>query len=314
MEKQKVIIICGPTSSGKTALAFRLAGERKSSIISADSRQVYRGLDTVTGRDIPAAFIRKDSTPRFKDRPVVVYEKDNIRLWGFELLFPDETYNAADFSDLTGRVVRQEQAEDRTVFIVGGTGFFLKALTEPDSLAPTIPDENLRAQLSSLSKEELAEKLWETNPQRFVALNQSDASNPRRLIRAIEVAQTSTQPKPAPPLPQLNFVWVGIKLPLPEIIVKIGSRVKNRLAKAVSEVATLLAVYPDQSLPIYTTLGVKPILKFLAGEITREQLQELWVTDEANYAKRQITWFKKQKTIIWYDQSSLGKIKLDELL
>ena len=93
-----------------------------------------------------------------------------------------------------------------------------------------------------------------------------------------------------------------------------GSRVKNRLAKAVSEVATLLAVYPDQSLPIYTTLGVKPILKFLAGEITREQLQELWVTDEANYAKRQITWFKKQKTIIWYDQSSLGKIKLDELL
>ena len=304
-------IICGPTASGKTALALRLAevstkAGRPASIISADSRQIYQGLDIITGKDIPKGFVKKEN----------FYEKDNLRLWGLDLLSPGEVYNAADFSALTRKIIFEESRQGRAIFIVGGTGFYLKSLTEPDTLAKIPPNEALRRHLEEISLEKLQQKLRDLDSKRFISMNQSDVNNPRRLTRAIEVASSlslrgvrdeaiyiNTGSPRSSRDDTLSFSWLGIRIPLTRLRERIQSRVLTRLDRgAVAEVENLLASYPDQTLPVYTTLGVKPIIKFINQEIDFEELVSLWVTDEVNYAKRQITWFKKQPDILWYDE------------
>lgn len=291
-----ITIICGPTASGKTALAIKLAGNRPASIISADSRQIYQGLDIITGKDIPKGFVKKEN----------FYEKDNLRLWGFDLLSPDEVYNASDFSTLTRKIIFEESKQGRTVFIVGGTGFYLKSLVRPESLAKVPPNEILRKNLEKFSVGELQEKLKTLDSVRFKTMNQSDASNPRRLLRAIEVASSKSSPE----LAQFDkfdqthiFSWIGLKTSLADLRPRIQKRILSRLDRsAIIEVQNLLASYPDQNLPVYTTLGVKPIIRFLNQEIDKPTLINLWLTDEMNYAKRQLTWFKKQLEIVWYDK------------
>ena len=303
--KPKILIIVGPTAGGKTALALRLAKGKPVSIISADSRQVYKGLDVLTGKDIPPTT-------------------GTIRLFGFDLIKPDQTMNAAQYSDRIRAIIDSEIKENRQVIIVGGTGFYLKALTQPAALAKVAPDEKLRQKLNHLSVDELQQKLKDIDPGRLAAMNRSDVNNPRRLIRAIEVSTSTSTPGesgvPSTPgvdqvcTPRVNFHWIGLTVPLEVIKDRVRLRVNARLDTAVSEVKELIAAYPDRSLPIYTSLGVKQILKYLAGEISREEMKDGWVTDEVNYAKRQLTWFAKQPSIIWYDQEEVGKLSLDKLI
>lgn len=312
--KSNVLIICGTTGSGKTALALKLANDKPTSIISADSRQAYEDLSIITGKDIPAGFEKIESELIFHGRRVIYYcpsskleegtrEKyGGVRLWGFDLLKPDETFNAAEFVDLTNQIIKKEIDENRQVIIVGGTGFYLKALTEPQSLAQVEPDEKLRQKLNKMTTGELQQQLWEINPQKFLSLNDSDIKNPRRLIRAIEVSATPS-PYQGEGRGEVKhkFTWLGLILPLEVLKQKIRERVISRLeAGAPDEVKNLLAKYPDQTLPIYTTLGVKHIVRLLQNEISKAELVDLWTIDEVNYAKRQITWFKKQSQIIWY--------------
>lgn len=313
MREAKVVIICGPTGSGKTTLAFRLAGNQPTSIISADSRQVYQGLDVLTGKDIPTGFHKE------KD----YYTKGSLRLFGFDLIRPDETMSAAQYSKIIRQVLAQEIKQNRQVIIVGGTGFYLKALTQPNSLAGIMPDKKLREGLNQLTIEQLQQKLKEVNPKRLASMNQSDISNPRRLVRAIEVASAPTTPtrtllvgetyKTYEESPR-RFVWIGLSVPLEALKERIAARVDSRLPAAIVEVSALCRSYPDRGLPIYTSLGVKPILRYLGGEITRGQLHDPWVIDEVNYAKRQLTWFKKQSQIIWYDKRKTSRLSIESLI
>ncbi|MBI1871978.1 hypothetical protein HYS10_01020 [Candidatus Collierbacteria bacterium] len=297
----EITIICGTTGSGKTALALKMARDKPTSIISADSRQVYEGLDIITGKDIPEGFIKEESNLFFNSRKVIFYSSPPIRLLGFNLLKPNESFNAAEFVDLTNQIIQKETGGNRQVIIVGGTGFYLKALTQPQTLAQVAPDETLREELSALSVEKLQQRLWEVNPQKFLSLNDSDIKNPRRLTRAIEIGLSPpilNRSNPELVEGEVKYKWLGLRLPLEVLKQKINARVIVRVnSGAVSEVEKLLKEYPDRNLPIYTSLGVKPIIEYLDGKISKEKLIENWTTDEVNYAKRQITWFKKQPQI-----------------
>jgi len=310
-----VTIICGTTGSGKTELALKMAAGKPTSIISADSRQAYHDLGIITGTDIPKGFKKKLSDLTFRGRPVPYFSKSlnlpkspkkpnsDIRLWGFDLLRLGESGNAAEFADLTREIINKEAGRGRQIIVVGGTGFYLNALTRPQTLAGVAPNQKLRRQLSNLSVQDLRHRLNEIDPDKLSSMNQSDSQNPRRLIRAIEVA--SSRPLELDQFVQLDqnlkFFWLGLRQPIEELRPKIRARVINRLNRgAAKEVVALLQNYPNQSLPIYTTLGVRPIMDFLAGHIDRERLIDRWTTEEVNYAKRQITWFAKQPQIIWY--------------
>lgn len=294
----KVLIICGPTASGKTALALRLARAEPTSIVAADSRQVYRGLDLLSGKDIPAHFTK---TRGF-------YTDGATRLFGFDLINPDQTMSAAVYADYARSVIAHETKAGRRVIVVGGTGFYLSALAHPERLARVAPNPKLRQDLSRLTLSSLKRRLQKTAPARFAAMNHSDQNNPRRLIRAIEVA--NSRPLASRHKSLINFLWWGIKTS-PLLKKRLEVRVRQRLkADALAELEALLTRHPDSRLPIYQSLGVKWLLEFREGRVDRATLISRWVTDEYHYAKRQLTWFKKQSEIIWYDQDRLSRLKL----
>lgn len=291
-----ILIICGPTASGKTGLALQLAKELpKANILSVDSRQVYRSLDIVTGKDVP-----EDLSP-------------HISIFGQDLFSPTTTANLGDFTRFGQKIIKQSIASNTPLIIVGGTGLYLKSLTQNLSSVSVPPNPVLRQKLEKLSLVDLQELLHQKNPQKFTSLNHSDLFNPRRLIRAIEIASVKT-PAPTNSSLKANFYWVGLLPDKTTLKDQIRNRVQKRLdAGAVTEVSSLLRQYPDRSLPIFTSLGVSQICAFLNHEITQDQLVDIWTNVEVDYARRQIVWFKKQPDIVWYDKDTDRQAFINQL-
>ena len=255
----KVLIICGPTATGKTKLALELAKKFNGELINADSRQVYVGLDALTG----------------KDRSV------EIPIWLYDVA--DKEFSVAHFVHLAREAIETIQSRGKLAIVVGGTGFYLRALTESIDTLSIPPNWKLRRQLETLSVEELQKRV---DRKRLEKMNDSDRKNPRRLIRAIEVAG---RPGKAAQ-PTYDAVWIGLTAPLPVLKQRIEERIKERFDKATREI--------KDDLP--TILGLNIVRKFIGGEIGKEEAIAKWTQLEYQYAKRQMTWFRKQKQIAWY--------------
>jgi len=294
--KTDVVIICGPTSSGKTGLALQLAKELKSAnILSVDSRQAYKHLDIITGKDVP------------QDLP-----KD-IHIFGHDIFNPDQIANLGEFVSYSKKVISSSQDSHTPIIIVGGTGLYLKAITEDLNFVSIPPNQKLRDELEKLTLENLQNRLKKENPQKFSTINHSDFMNPRRLIRYIEISQSKLFPQTKETL-NIKFHWVGLHLNIDNLRENIHNRVLERLnSGAVDEVKTLLNKYPNKSLPIYSSLGVSQIIEYLEGNISLDTLEEIWTKAEVDYARRQMVWFKKQPGILWYDKD-IDKIKLSQEL
>lgn len=283
---KNITIICGSTSSGKSDFTFQLAKKTPPSlIISADSRQFYKGLSIVSGQD--------DQTKLPKETILV----------GQDFLYPTDSFSIRQFKNYFETQIKL--FPHYNLYVVGGSGLYLKAITQNLETVSIPQNLDLRKDLNSLTLSKLQEVLKQKNLNKFNSLNNSDLNNPRRLIRAIEVATYLKENKPPQTsfLTNLEFKWIGIKANLNNLEKNIKKRVINRIENgALEEVETLLSLYSDRSLPIYTTLGVSEIIKFLDKEINIQQLISAWTTKELQYAKRQITWFNKQPNIVWYDK------------
>lgn len=297
-KKQQIVIICGPTASGKTSLALQLAKElKKANILSVDSRQVYKDLDIITGKDIP------NNLPK------------EINIYGHNLFNPEERANLADFQRYSQTIIESSNTTLTPLIIVGGTGLYLKSLTQNLSDISIPPNPKLRKNLEKLSLTELQESLQKTNPEKLKSLNHSDFMNPRRLIRYIEISQSKTKSKrDTTSLKKISFHWIGL-LPEKETLKdNIRNRVIERIdSGAIDEVTNLLKKFPDKNLAIYTSLGVSQIIDFLDGKQTKKQLIDVWTNAEVDYARRQIVWFKKQSGIVWYDKSTDKSLLINQL-
>lgn len=294
-KKQRIIIICGPTASGKTNLALQLAKVLgKSNILSVDSRQIYKSLDIITGKDIPKNLSQK------------------IKVFGHDIFNPDERSNLADFVRYSQKIILESYQTNTPLIIVGGTGLYLKALTQNLSDVTIPPNFKLRKKIEKLSLKELQDLLQKENPKKFSSLNRSDLMNPRRLVRALEISisNKSTSHCHSRDLSAVvesgnlyrSFHWTGLMPDKNTLKENIRARVQNRLNMgAIEEVIKLLKKYPDKNLPIYTSLGVPQIISFIEQKITKDQLIDLWTNAETDYARRQVVWFKKQPNIVWYD-------------
>lgn len=288
-KKQSIVVICGPTASGKTSLALQLAKELpRASVLSVDSRQVYQEIDIVTGKDIP------------RDLP------NKITFFGLDLFKPNEVSNIADFSKYAKKIIHDSSISNTPLIVVGGTGLYLKSITESLSNISIPPNPKLRKELEQLSLIELQEKLKKINPDKYSSLNHSDMMNPRRLIRSIEISQSKDLPTiQVQPQKQNSYIWIGLLPNKNAIKENIKKRVIGRLKNgAIGEVKKLLEKYPDHSLPVFSSLGVSQIHEYIDKKISKEKLIEMWTNAEVNYARRQIVWFKKQPNIVWYDKSS----------
>ncbi len=304
--KYQSCIICGPTASGKTSLSLELAHALNCDIISADSRQVYQYLDVVTGKDIPAGW-QKQKVEDFQNISIIYYTNGQTRLWGYDFLSPTHQFSIADYRRAVIHIY--DQYLSSSPIIVGGSGWYLSALTSPPDTIFIKPNQDLRNQLSQLSVSQLQSKLNQINPTKYAKLNNSDKSNPRRLIRAIEVTQDSHLPSSTSPS-QLdtswNTYWVGLK-PIND------SRYNDLIAQRVFARASLINAEIDfltsQNLItplVRNTIGYQQWLDYREGKYSQSEALKRWTTAERQYAKRQMTWFNKQPQINWFDIDTLN--------
>jgi tRNA dimethylallyltransferase len=255
----KLLIICGPTATGKTALAAILAKKFNGELISADSRQVYRGMDLVTGKD-----------------------KQDVPIWLYDVVNPDEEFSVSHWVKLAKQAIEDIQKRNKLPIVVGGTGLYIRALIHPFESINIPSDSKLRAQLSILSKEQLQDKLQKAAPNVWKGLNFSDRNNPRRLVRKIEIQQSEKNIQQEKNT--YDFLLIGLAAPLPLLDKQIEKRFEKRMNEGMQqEIDELRQKYTD-NLPSMSAIGL----------------------NEHAYARRQMTWFKKQPRIRWFDITKSG--------
>ncbi len=309
------ISVVGPTACGKTDRALAIAGqlvrEKKVAgvdVISADSRQVYKGLEILTGADVPEGFevvtLRHAQCDTPQSNPNYFTNIDgSIRIFGISMIDPTAEWSLAHFVNFAREIMQWSWSNNRQPMLVGGTGLYHKHLFS-DDVTPQIPqDLTMRRKAENMSVADLQRWLAEIDSARLEQMNDSDRENSRRLLRAIEVATwqkkhgsgSLTKSTNSPMLwSQVDNHVELVTAPLELIEKRIKQRVEKRFASgAIQEVKNLLKLKLPASAPVLTTLGVPEIRSYLNGEISAENCQQLWALHEFQYAKRQMTWWKK---------------------
>lgn len=277
----KLVCIVGSTGTGKTKKAIELSREKPSIIISADSRQVYRGMDIVTGKDHPKG----------------------IKIYGIDIVDPDESCSVAVWYESVMPHINKAWDEGKQVIMVGGTGLYVKALTDGIPTMQVPINQSLRDELATLSIIELQNKLRLLDPFKWNAMNNSDQNNPRRLTRAIEIAKSS---HPRSTIHDQSSIIIGLRYSVEsiqrnKIIERVNARIKQG---AIQEIESLFKKYGGE-IQSMTAIGYKSIIRFIKNQIDEDTMIESWVEGELAYAKRQMTWFRKQP-VIWYDIDIYG--------
>lgn len=274
---RKVVVIVGPTCTGKTSLAESI---QNSQIISADSRQIVKGLDFGTG---------KKKSPTDKTSHIL----------GYDLINPDQDFSAYDFAKYFSKKL-DDISDEVAVLLVGGTGFYIDAATGLLKIDASSKDETLRAELNSYSLPELQEKLKALDKDLFL---QIDSKNKVRLVRAIEKLTVKPLNFEALPQPNAEFLFVGLTASREELYKRADGWLDLVWPEVVKETSQMLqAGYADAK--YINGLIYKSVKSFLNGQLTSSQALERAKFDTHAYIRRQQTWFKRNKLIRWFDVNS----------
>lgn len=304
-----VVSVVGTTSVGKTDFAFALAevlvarGEAGVDIISADSRQIYQGLDVITGADIPEGYEKKFDQAL---SPFPYYEKGAIRLHGVSILPVSAEWSVSQFQEYAQELIEKAQLFHRKVIVVGGTGLYHQHLFTIDNRLHIPPNQALREKAATLSVAELQHWLKGLDSEKLESMNNSDRNNPRRLIRALEIATAVPKDTERDSNP-VAHTYLGLTAPLESVLGKIEQRVIKRLTRGALEEVQRLRVAEHVAQQVWSTLGVQLVIEYLENKLTKEELIYRWTVEEKNYAKRQVTWWKARQAIEWFDVSQLGQ-------
>lgn len=302
-----MVVIVGTNASGKSGLAVHLARLCDGEIISADSRQVYRGLDIATGK-------------------ITTEEMQGVPHHLIDVADPNGRYTAADFARDGHAALCNIISRAKLPIIAGGTGFYIQALLEPETL-PNVPaNESLRAELEKHPADELFAQLQDLDPHRAAMLvERNEQGNVRRLVRAVEVASAPAAEPPSPSrgrssgtdvtLPILAYVepldilWLGIRWEKDDLEERIRERTIQRIEIGMIEEAQRL-VAAGVSYERLEELGLeyKHLADYLRGRITKEELAENIIIGDRQYAKRQRTWFKRNPDIHWFTKETLDEV------
>jgi tRNA dimethylallyltransferase len=304
MPLPKLLVIVGPTASGKTALALSLARQFGGELIAADSRTVYRGMDIGTAKPVgvpqPIKNERGSGPMDIKnlvaEQPIIV---EGVAHWGLDLVAPDEEFTVSDFKKYCQAKITEIVARGRLPILVGGTGLYIRAVVDNLSLTETPPNLELRGELEQLTNAELIERLEVKDPD---TLETIDVLNRRRLVRALEIVETTRQPLAASQTkgePKYDLLEIGCEVERDELMRRIDERVDGMVASGlVNEVRALKEKYGCDGQAM-TGIGYRQICQFLQGYVTLRDGIELLKRDSRAYAKRQLTWFRRDERIHW---------------
>lgn len=313
----KIIVILGPTASGKSAVAIKLAKKFNGEIISADSRQIYRGMDIGTGKvtgALESVILSEQSEPkdlgqdsstslRFgqNDNELKVFVSEGIPHYAIDIVDPNEDFNITDFKKYTQAKIKEILERGKLPIICGGTGFWISAVVDDLDFPEVAPDPKLRAELDEKSVGELFEQLLAIDPERASSI---DKHNKFRLIRALEICQAlgkvpkpkSQNQKPSP----YQFLQIGISVEKEILHKKIKKRLNERFAQGmIEEVEKLHSEGISWEKLEGFGLEYRKIAEFLQGKISKEEMMEKLYFDIIHYAKRQMTWFGKDERTFW---------------
>lgn len=295
-----LIVILGPTASGKTGLALKLAKEFNGELINADSRQIYKEMDIATnklGKEITIKKIIGDET---------VYFIDTIPLYLLDLVNPDQDFSLAQYKKAAISKIKKIQEDGCLPILVGGTGLYISAIVDNLDIPPVPPDKKLREELEKKSPQNLFMELQKIDPASAESIG---PDNKRKIIRALEVCKTtgklfSSQQKKGRPL--FNILQIGIKTDREKLYKKIDERVEEMIKTGlVKETEKLLQKYSFQ-LPSMSGIGYKETRSFLQGNFSLPEAIQQIKFHTHQYARRQITWFKRDDRIKWiedYDEA-----------
>ncbi len=288
-EKIRLVIILGPTASGKTELAVRLAERCGGEIVNADSLQVYRGMDIGTAKPSPELLQR-------------------VSHHLIDIVDPDQDFTASDFRREAGRAIADIHGRGKKVFLVGGTGLYVKALLKGLADTPT-GGGDIRAELEKTAREvggaELLARLSEVDPETAGRLHPNDLV---RIIRALEVYYQTGRPISRFRSEHgfagefYDCLKIGIAVERRELYRRIEERVDRMIRDDfVGEVTRLLAAGFAPCLKPLRSIGYKEICAHLGGECSLDDAVRLIKRDSRRYAKRQMTWLKREDEIIWVE-------------
>ena len=275
------ITILGPTATGKTGLAVKLADKFGGEIISADSRQVYKYMDIGTGKDL--------SEYTFEDRKIVNHLID--------ILQPSEEFNVFNFQKLFYKAYELCRSRQKIPFLVGGTGMYIHAVLKGYCMQQT--DNGVDPKWEKMPNEELRKLLKERNPNLH---NTTDLLNRERIINALQIAGSANYAR----YPKINSLVLGVDIPREEIKERLTARLKERLKSGMFEEAEkLIAMGISQKILAFFGLEYKSLSRYLRGDLNYNDMYQKLNSAIHKFAKRQMTWFRKMEregiVINWLD-------------
>lgn len=282
--KPNLLIVTGPTASGKSSLALELCERLNGEIVSCDSMQIYRGCDIATAK------------PTSQERAQVPHHL-------LDICDPSERFSAAQWAARANETIADIEARGKTPLVCGGTGFYLRALLQPEILAEVEPNEELRNQLSEELAHEGAEKMHEKlrsfDPAAADRLHPNDTF---RVLRAIEVAILRPEAgEKAPPEEPYNAQIFGLDWPREVLYERINQRVDLMLVEGALDELRTLREHWGADAPALGGVGYKQMMPALEDPARISECVEDWKRDTRRFAKRQMTWFRHQLNVKWLD-------------
>lgn len=326
-KKTQIIVIAGPTSSGKSDMALRLAkwirsaqairklGYSGAEIISADSRQVYRGMDMGTGK-IPRDKMTNDkylmpNNVRHSSLDIrnSDFYSERVRHWLLDVASPRRQYTAAQWRRDAKRAIKSIAAGDKLPIITGGTGFYIDGLVYGVGFPEVKPDAKLRARLEKKTTPQLMSQLMRRDPYRAKHI---DPNNRRRLIRALEIVITTGKPvprrEPSAKSQEYDVLYLAVDMPLSTLRRRIEKRLDARLKGGMA--AEVRRIHEDGvSWKRLENFGLEYrwLALFLQKKISRSDMRDALLRDIFAYARRQMTWWRKNEDIHWVSTTRAAK-------
>ena len=277
--KPKVIAVVGPTASGKTKLAIELAHKFNGEVVSADSRLVYKGFDIASAKP-------------------TMEEREGIPHHLIDIVEPEFNYSAGNYVEDAKRAIEDILSRNKTPIVAGGTGLYFRVLLEHYDLPKVETDFELRANLEKRSKEDLLEELEKVDK---ITYERIKDANLRRIIRALELIKTLKKPLSEIQLekePEYNVEWIMPEIPSREWLYdRINKRVDIMVEMGIIDETKNLIAKHGRIGNIVDTIGYKEILTYLDGQATLDEALDKLKQHSRNYAKRQLTWFRKNPNL-----------------
>lgn len=275
----KLIVILGQTATGKSDFAVLAAKEIGGEIISADSRQVYKGMDLGTGK-------------------ITKKEMLHIPHYLLDVVNPSKIFSVSDFQKLANKKIKEISSKNKIPIICGGTGFYIDSVINGNIFPEVKPNKKLRKELENKSKEELFKILVKLDKKRAETI---DKNNPVRLIRAIEIAKELGKVPKIKNSSNFNILKIGLKVPDEILKERIKLRLLSRIKKGMIKEIKDLHEKEKVSWKRFESFGLeyRYVSYFLQGKLTKNEMIEELNTAIWHFAKRQNTWFKRDKNTIW---------------